>query len=94
MQHDDARNVLRFCDLLLLLFLAKKSNFVISNDTGAGHIAALSKSPILFLAKDNVISKSNLSEYKNSYYILSDTMELISVKYVLDFLNDKKLINK
>ena len=74
--------------------VAKKSNFVISNDTGPGHIAALSKSPILFLAKDNVISKSNLSEYKNSYYILSDTMELISVKYVLDFLNDKKLINK
>ncbi len=74
--------------------VAKKSNFVISNDTGPGHIAALSKSPILFLAKDNVISKSNLSEYKNSYYILSDTMESISVKYVLDFLNDKKLINK
>ncbi len=74
--------------------VAKKSNFVISNDTGPGHIAALSKSPILFLAKDNVISKSNLSEYNNGYYILSDTMESISVKNVLDFLNDKKLINK
>ena len=74
--------------------LAKKSNFVISNDTGPGHIAALSKSPILFLAKNNVIAKSNLSEYKNGHYILSDTMQSISVNYVLDFLNDKKLINK
>ena len=50
--------------------VAKKSNFVISNDTGPGHIAALSKSPILFLAKDNVISKSNLSEYKNGHLYL------------------------
>ena len=74
--------------------VAKKSKFVISNDTGPGHIAAISKSPILFLAQDNVISKSNLSEYKNGHYILSDSMEAISVNYVLDFLNDKKLINK
>ena len=74
--------------------VAKISNFVISNDTGPGHIAALSKSPILFLAKDNVISRSNLSEYNNGYYILSDTMESISVNDVLDFLNKKKLINK
>ena len=74
--------------------VAKKSNFVISNDTGPGHIAALSKSPILFLAKDNVISKSNLSEYKHGHYILSESMESISVNYVIDFLNDKKLINK
>ena len=74
--------------------MAKKSNFVISNDTGPGHIAALSKSPILFLAKDNIIAKSNLSEYKNGHYILSDTMQSISVNYVLDYLKDKKLINK
>ena len=74
--------------------VAKKSKFVISNDTGPGHIAALSKSPILFLAQNNVISKSNLSEYKHGHYILSDSMEEISVNYVLDFLNDKKLINK
>ncbi len=74
--------------------LAEKSNFIISNDTGPGHIAALSKSPILFLAKDNVISKSNLSEYANGYYILGHSLNSISVNNVLDFLNDKKLINK
>ena len=74
--------------------VAKKSNFVISNDTGPGHIAALSKSPILFLAKDNAISKSNLSEYENGHHILSDTMDSISVNQVLGFLKDKNLINK
>ena len=78
----------------IIYSVAKKSNFIISNDTGPGHIAALSNSPILFLAKDNVISKSNLSEYKNAYTILTDTMDSISVKKVLDFLHDSKLINK
>ncbi|MDC3017008.1 hypothetical protein OAZ90_00305 [Pelagibacteraceae bacterium] len=78
----------------IIYSIAKKSNFIISNDTGPGHIAALSNSPILFLAKDNVISKSNLSEYKNAYTILTDTMDSISVKQVLDFLQDSKLINK
>ncbi len=78
----------------IIYSIAKKSNFIISNDTGPGHIAALSNSPILFLAQDNVISKSNLSEYKNAYTILTDTMDSISVKQVLDFLQDSKLINK
>jgi len=78
----------------IIYSVAKKSNFVISNDTGPGHIAALSNSPILFLAKDNIISKSNLSEYKNGYTILSDTMDSISVKKVLNFLHDIKLTNK
>ena len=78
----------------IIYSIAKKSDFIISNDTGPGHIAALSNSPILFLAKDNVISKSNLSEYKNAYTILTDTMDSISVKKVLDFLQDSKLINK
>ena len=45
-------------------------------------------------AKDNIISKSNLSEYKNGYTILSDNMKSISVKKVLDFLNNKKLTDK
>ena len=78
----------------LIESVAKKSDLIISNDTGPGHIAALSNSPILFLAKDNVISKSNLSEYKNAYTILTDTMDSISVKQVLDFLHDSKLTNK
>jgi len=35
-----------------------------------------------------------LFEYKNAYTILTDTMDSISVKQVLDFLHDSKLTNK
>ena len=59
----------------IIYSIAKKSDFIISNDTGPGHIAALSNSPILFLAKDNAISKSNLSEYKNCLLYTSDAAD-------------------
>ncbi len=94
---NSCQNIIDFIDKSppeVIYSIAKKSIFVISNDTGPGHIAALSKTPILFLAKDNIISKSNLSEYKNGYKILSKNMESISVSNVLDFLNKKKLIDK
>ena len=74
--------------------IAKKSHLVVSNDTGPGHIAALSKTNILFLAVNNIISKSNLSEYKNAFKILSESMDKISVDDVLKYLNENKLINK
>ncbi len=78
----------------IIYSIAKKSNLIISNDTGPGHIAALSHSPILFLGKDDVISKSNLSEYKNGYKILTDSMNNLSVERVLGFIKKKKLINE
>ncbi len=78
----------------IIYSIAKKSHLVVSNDTGPGHIAALSNSPILFLARDNIVSKSNLSEYKNAYKILSETMDSLSLEKVIDFLNEKKLISK
>ncbi len=76
----------------IIYSVAKKSDLIISNDTGPGHIAALSQSPILFLGIDNVISKSNLSEYKNGYQILTKTMDSLSLERVIDFLN-KKILN-
>ena len=36
----------------------------------------------------------NLSEYKNAYKILTDSMDKLSIKTVIDFLNEKKLISK
>ncbi len=78
----------------IIYSVAKISDLIISNDTGPGHIAALSHSPILFLGRDNVVSKSNLSEYKNAYKILTDSMDSLSLEKVLDFLNEKKLISK
>ena len=74
--------------------IAKKSCLVVSNDTGPGHIAALSKTNTLFLALDNIISKSNLSEYKNVFKILGKSMNIILVEDVLKYLDENKLINK
>ena len=78
----------------IIYSIAKKSHLIISNDTGPGHIAALSKTNTLFLALDNIISKSNLSEYKNVFKILGQSMDIILVEDVLKYLNDNKLINK
>ena len=78
----------------IIFSIAKKSHLVISNDTGPGHIAALSKTKILFLAIDNIISDSNLSEYENAFKILGKSMDQISVDDVLKFLDEKELITK
>ena len=78
----------------IIYSVAKKSDLIISNDTGPGHIAALSNSPILFLGNDNVISKSNLSEYKNGYNILNEPIKNLSIERVIDFLKVKKLISE
>ena len=78
----------------IIYSVAKKSNLIISNDTGPGHIAALSQTPILFLGIDNVVSKSNLSEYKNGYQILTESMDSLSFEEVMKFLNEKNLITK
>ena len=78
----------------VIFSIAKKSHLVVSNDTGPGHIAALSKTNILFLALDNIISKSNLSEYKNAFKILCESMDKILVNDVLKYLNENKLIKE
>ena len=78
----------------IIYSIAKKSHLVVSNDTGPGHIAALSKTNTLFLALDNIISKSNLSEYKNAFKILCKSMDKILVDDVLKYLDENKLINE
>ncbi len=78
----------------IIYSIAKKSHLVVSNDTGPGHIAVLGKTNTLFLAVDNIISKSNLSEYKNAFKILCESMDKILVDDVLNFLDQNKLINE
>ena len=73
--------------------IAKKSHLIVSNDTGPGHIAALSKTNTLFLALDNEISKSNLSEYKNAFKFFRKSMDKILVDDVVKYLDDNNLIN-
>ena len=78
----------------IIYSVAKKSNLIISNDTGPGHIAALSNVNTLWLALDNKITKSNLSYRKNSYLLLKDTIKKLGVEEVKDFISIKSLLDK
>ena len=67
---------------------------IISNDTGPGHIAALSKVNTLWLALDNSVTKANLSYRENSHLLLKNKMEDLSVNEVQDFIVKNKLLDK
>ena len=74
--------------------IAKYSHLIISNDTGPGHIAALSNTNILWLGLDNPISKSNLSQGKNSFSILATNMNQITVSKIIKYINQNNLLDK
>ena len=78
----------------IIYTVASKSELIISNDTGPGHIAALSKINILWLALNNNVTKANLSFRKNSYLLLKDKMENLSVNEVKNCIIKNKLLNK
>ena len=73
---------------------ACKCKLIISNDTGPGHIAALSKVKTLWLALDNPITKANLSFRKNSHLVLKNSMEDLSVDEVKECISNNKLLEK
>ena len=78
----------------IIYTVASKSKLIISNDTGPGHIAALSKINTLWLALNNNVSKANLSFRQNSYLLLKDNMENLSVNEVKDCIIKNKLLDK
>ena len=81
-------------NIIELISLIKNSSYVISNDTGPGHIAALSKVNTLWLALDNSVTKANLSYRENSHMLLKEKMEDLSVKEVKDCIIKNKLLDK
>ena len=78
----------------IIYTVASKSKLIISNDTGPGHIAALSKINTLWLALKNNVTKANLSFRQNSYLLLKDSMEDLSVNEVNDYIIKNKLLDK
>ena len=78
----------------IIYTVASKSKLIISNDTGPGHIAALSKNNTLWLALNNNVTKANLSFRQNSYLLLKDNMEDLSVNEVKDYIIKNKLLEK
>ena len=73
---------------------AKNSHLIISNDTGPGHIAALSNTNILWLGLNNSISKSNLSQEGNSFSILATNMNQIKISDIIEYIKKNKLLDK
>ena len=78
----------------IIYTVASKSKLVITNDTGPGHVAALSKVNTLWLALDNSVTKSNLSFQKNSHLVLKNKMEDLSIDEVKDYISKNNLLDK
>ena len=78
----------------IIYTVASKSKLIISNDTGPGHIAVLSKINTLWLALNNNVTKANLSFRQNSHLLLKDNMEDLSVNEVKDYIIKNKLLEK
>jgi len=94
---DHCKNIINLIDKSppeIIYMAASKSKLVISNDTGPGHIAALSKVNILWLALDNSVTKSNLSFRQNSHQLLKKKMEDLTVNEVQDYISKNKLLDK
>ena len=94
---DSCKNIINLIDKSppeIIYSAASNSKLIISNDTGPGHIAALSKVKILWLALDNIVTKANLSFRQNSHLLLKNKMEDLSVKEVQDYIVKNKLLDK
>jgi len=94
---DHCKNIINLIDKSppeIIYTVASKSKLIISNDTGPGHIAALSKVNTLWLALENNVTKSNLSFRQNSHLLLKNKMEDLSVKEVQDYISKNKLLDK
>ena len=94
---DGCNNIINLIDKSppeIIYSAATKSQLIISNDTGPGHMAALSKVNILWLALDNSVTKANLSFRQNSHLLLKNKMEDLSVDEVFEYIVKNKLLNK
>ena len=94
---DGCKNVINLIDKSppeIIYTVATKSHLIISNDTGPGHIAALSQVNTLWLALDNDVTKANLSFRQNSHLLLKNKMEDLSVNEVQDYIVKNKLLDK
>nr|MBT6354943.1 glycosyltransferase family 9 protein [Pelagibacteraceae bacterium] len=94
---DHCKNIINLIDKSppeIIYTVASKSKLIISNDTGPGHIAMLSKVNTLWLALDNSITKSNLSFRHKSHLVLKNKMEDLSVAEVKDYISNNNLLDK
>ena len=88
---DSCNNALDFTEKSppeIIFSIAKNCELVVTNDTGPGHIAALSRNKILWLAVNNLTSKINIENNKSNIKILSNKIEDISVEEVFNKIKE------
>ena len=73
------------------LELCQNASFIVANDTGPTHIAALSNRPLFWIAIDNSISKACQPFGKRVIPILSKNLLEIDPKKVIERINSIKL---
>ena len=72
--------------------ISQIATLIISNDTGPGHIAALTKKNILWLVNDNSVTKANIPNTPNNFKISSKNIKSISTEEVINFIETNNLI--
>ena len=89
------KNIINYIDISppeVIYSIAQISALVITNDTGPGHIASLSKTNILWIANKNKITKANITKKLNNYLVSSADIKNISVDTVIDCIKNHKLL--
>lgn len=76
----------------IIYSIAKKSILVVTNDTGPGHIAALSGKNILWILNDNNITKANIDSNSKNLKLLSTDINNISLDTVISYIEKNKLL--
>ena len=76
----------------VLYYLAKKSKFIISNDTGPAQLVSLANKPLIWIVNNNDISKSNKPIGKKVIKISANKVDNISVKTVKNTIIKRKLL--
>ncbi len=87
----NCKNVLDFTEKSppeIIFSIAKNCQLVVTNDTGPGHIAALTNNKIVWLAINNQTSKINIEKNKYNIKILSDKIENIAVEEVFNKIKE------
>ena len=85
-------NKIDFSPPEIIYSIALKSSLIISNDTGPGHIASLANNNMIWLLNDNNVSKANISNNKTNHKIFSTTVNNISSKEVIEYIEKNKLL--
>ena len=76
----------------IIFSIAKKAKLVITNDTGPGHIAALSGANILWILNKNKISRANIEDKFSNHKILSNNLNEITSGQVINYIDKNNLI--